>query len=94
VLPGFWWLCFLRCRSVLRGALAGCTSTLVALAGFYAALTAVLAGQLGGGGHLAELLVEVVPTASTFLAASLPGQSWEQLARGLTTTSPILCGWP
>ena len=49
----------LHCRSVMRGALLGLTSTLVALAGFYAALTAVLAGQLGGGGHLTELLVEV-----------------------------------
>jgi len=49
----------LHCRSVLRGALLGLSSTLVALAGFYAVLTAVLAGQLGGGGHLAELFAEV-----------------------------------
>ena len=51
----------LHCRSVMRGALLGLASTLVALAGFYTALTAVLAGQLGGGGHLTELFVEVVP---------------------------------
>jgi hypothetical protein len=49
----------LRCRTVLHGALAGAASTLVALAGFYAALTAVLAGQLGAGGYLARFLVEV-----------------------------------
>jgi hypothetical protein len=40
----------LRCRSVARGALLGFASTLVALAGFYAALTAVLAGQLAAEG--------------------------------------------
>jgi hypothetical protein len=49
----------LHCRSLTRGALLGLASTLVALAGFYAALTMVLAGQLGGGGHLSELFVEV-----------------------------------
>jgi len=63
----------LHCRSVTRGALLGFTSTLVALAGFYAALTAVLAGQLGGGGHLAELLVEVGANRIYFLGGIVTG---------------------
>ena len=63
----------LHCRSVTRGALLGLTSTLVALAGFYAALTAVLAGQLGGGGHLAELLVEVGASRIYFLGGIVTG---------------------
>jgi len=49
----------LHCTTPLRGALAGLAATLTALAGFYAALTVVLAGQLGGGGFPAELLAEV-----------------------------------
>lgn len=63
----------LHCRSVLRGALLGLTSTLVALAGFYAALTAVLAGQLGGGGHLAELVTEVGANRIYFLGGIVTG---------------------
>jgi hypothetical protein len=63
----------LHCRSVLRGALLGLTSTLVALAGFYAALTAVLAGQLGGGGHLAELFTEVGANRIYFLGGIVTG---------------------
>ncbi|HYZ56626.1 MAG TPA: hypothetical protein VE733_24445 [Streptosporangiaceae bacterium] len=63
----------LHCRSVMRGALLGLTSTLVALAGFYAALTAVLAGQLGGEGHLAELLVEVDANRIYFLGGIVTG---------------------
>ena len=63
----------LRCRSVMRGALLGFTSTLVALAGFYAALTAVLAGQLGGGGHLAELFAEVGANRIYFLGGVVTG---------------------
>src|SRR5262249_5697538 len=57
----------LRCRSVTRGALLGLASTLVALVGFYAALTAVLAGQLGGGGHAAEFLAETNANRIYFL---------------------------
>jgi hypothetical protein len=63
----------LHCRSVLRGALLGFTSMLVALAGLYAALTVVLAGQLGGGGHLAELLVEVNANRIYFLGGIVTG---------------------
>jgi hypothetical protein len=48
-----------RCQKVVQGAIAGLASTLAALAGFYTALTAVLAGQLGGGGPFAELITEV-----------------------------------
>jgi hypothetical protein len=63
----------LHCRSLMRGALLGFTSTLVALAGFYAALTAVLAGQLGGGGHLAELLMEVDANRIYFFGGIVTG---------------------
>jgi len=63
----------LRCRSVMRGALMGFTSTLVALAGFYATLTAVLAGQLGGGGYLNELSVEVGANRIYFLGGIITG---------------------
>lgn len=63
----------LRCRTALRGALMGFASTLVALAGFYAALTVVLAGHLGGGGYPSELLVEVGANRIYFLAGLLTG---------------------
>jgi len=63
----------LHCRSVMRGALLGLASTLVALAGFYATLTAVLAGQLGGGGHLSQLLVEVDANRIYFLGGIVTG---------------------
>lgn len=63
----------LHCRSLMRGALLGLASTLAALAGFYAALTAVLAGQLGGGGHLAELLTEVGANRIYFLGGIVTG---------------------
>ena len=63
----------MHCRSVMRGALLGLASTLVALAGFYATLTAVLAGQLGGGGHLSQLLVEVGANRIYFLGGIVTG---------------------
>jgi hypothetical protein len=63
----------LHCRSVMRGALLGLASALVALAGFYAALTAVLAGQLGGGGHLTELFTEVGANRICFLGGIVTG---------------------
>lgn len=63
----------LHCPSVMRGALLGFTSTLVALAGFYATLTAVLAGQLGGGGYLNELSVEVGANRIYFLGGIVTG---------------------
>jgi len=67
---------FVSCPALPVGgarALLGFTSTLVALAGFYAALTAVLAGQLGGGGHLAELVVEVGANRIYFLGGIVTG---------------------
>jgi hypothetical protein len=63
----------LRCRTLPRGALMGLVSTLVALVGFYAALTAVLAGHLGGHGFLAELRVEAEANRIYFLAGVVSG---------------------
>lgn len=63
----------LHCRSAIRGALTGLLSTLVALAGFYAAVTAVLAGHLGGGGYRAELLVESEANRIYFIAGMVTG---------------------
>jgi Family of unknown function (DUF6518) len=57
----------------LRGALVGLVSTLVALAGFYATLTIVLAGHLGGGGYAAEFLVESRANRIYFLAGVVTG---------------------
>jgi hypothetical protein len=48
----------LRCRSTGRGALLGLVSTLLALAGFYMTLSAILLDHLGGHGYLGDLLVE------------------------------------
>lgn len=66
-------LAALRCRSLPQGAVVGFTSTLVALFGFYAALTAVLAGHLGGGGYLAELQVEVEANRVYLVAGMVTG---------------------
>jgi hypothetical protein len=63
----------LRAGTPLRGALTGLVSTLVALAGFYATLTIVLAGHLGGGGYAAEFLVESHANRIYFLAGVLTG---------------------
>jgi hypothetical protein len=46
---------------------------MVALVGFYAALTLVLAGHLGGGGHGREFLVEVHANRIYFLAGAVTG---------------------
>ncbi|WP_169983591.1 MULTISPECIES: hypothetical protein [unclassified Microbispora] len=62
-----------NCRTVPRGALMGFTSTLVALTGFYAALTAVLAGHLGGGGYFTEFLVEAQANRLYFLGGFVTG---------------------
>jgi hypothetical protein len=61
------------CRSPLQGAFVGLVSTLVALAGFYAALTVVLAGHLGGGGYVRESLVELGANRTYFVAGLLTG---------------------
>jgi hypothetical protein len=63
----------LRCRTLPRGALMGLSGTLLALAGFYAALTVILAGQLRGGGFLAESLVEVRANRVYLLAGVVTG---------------------
>ena len=63
----------LRCRTLPQGAVMGLTSTLVALAGFYAALTVVLAGHLGGGGYLAEFQVETDANSIYFIGGLLTG---------------------
>jgi hypothetical protein len=51
----------------------GLFSTLGALLGFYAALTAVLAGRLGGGGHFSEFLAELDANRVYLVAGMLTG---------------------
>jgi hypothetical protein len=63
----------LRYRTLVRGLVVGLLSTLVALLGFYLTLTLVLAGHLGGGGFLRELLVEVEANRIYFLAGIVTG---------------------
>ncbi len=63
----------LRCRTMPRGALVGLVSTLAALAGFYVALTVVLAGDLGGGGPVREFLVEAGANRIYFVAGMVTG---------------------
>ena len=63
----------LRCRTAVQGAVVGLLSTLVALAGFYATLTVVLAGHLGGDGYLRELTVELGANRIYFLAGFATG---------------------
>lgn len=60
-------------RTLLRGALLGLVTTLVALVGFYAAATVTLAGHLGGGGYARELLVELGANRVYFLAGVVSG---------------------
>jgi hypothetical protein len=63
----------LRCRSAGRGALVGLVSTLLALAGFYLTLSAILMGHLGGQGYLGDLLVEVGANRVYVLAGIVTG---------------------
>jgi hypothetical protein len=63
----------LRCRTVLQGAVVGLLSTLVALVSFYATLTIVLAGHLGGGGYVPEVMVEVEANRIYLLAGLVTG---------------------
>jgi hypothetical protein len=63
----------LRCRTLGRGALVGLVSTVVALTGFYATLTLVLAGHLGGGGYAREFIVEAGANRIYFLAGLVTG---------------------
>jgi hypothetical protein len=62
-----------RFGTALRGAAIGLLSTLIALTGFYAALTVVLAGHLGGGGFLHEFVYEAHANRIYFVAGLLSG---------------------
>jgi Family of unknown function (DUF6518) len=61
------------CRTAVRGAVMGLASTMAALVGFYAALALVLAGHLGGGGHIREFAVEAGANRIYFLAGLVTG---------------------
>jgi hypothetical protein len=63
----------LRCRSVVSGAVTGLLSTGVALAAFYATLTMILAGHLGGGGYVREVGVETAANRVYLLAGVVTG---------------------
>ncbi len=51
----------------------GLLSTIVALIGFYATLTVVMAGHLGGGGYVAEFAVEIEANRIYFVAGLVTG---------------------
>jgi hypothetical protein len=63
----------LPCRSAVRGALLGLVCTLLALAGFYLTLSAVLMGHLGGHGYIGGALVELRANHVYLLAGTLTG---------------------
>jgi hypothetical protein len=63
----------LRCRSLSSGAVTGLLSTGVALAAFYATLTMISAGHLGGGGYVREVGVETAANRVYFLAGLVTG---------------------
>lgn len=63
----------LRSRTLLRGAALGAATTFVALVAFYTVLSVVLAGHLGGGGPVRELLVEVEANRVYFVAGAVCG---------------------
>ena len=62
-----------RSTTLGRGALMGMTSSLAALFGFYATLTVVLSGHLGGGGYVHELGVELRANRIYLVAGFLSG---------------------
>jgi len=62
-----------RSTTLARGAVTGVTSSLAALAGFYATLTVVLSGHLGGGGYVQELGVELRANRIYLVAGLLSG---------------------
>lgn len=82
----------LRCRTVQRGALVGLLSTIVALIGFYAALTVVLAGHLGGGGYVAEFAVEIQANRIYFVAGLVTGPLFGAVGAALGRTPSHLVG--
>jgi len=85
-----------RCSSMRRGALMGLAATMAALLGFYATLTVVLAGHLGGGGYVHELLVEVRANRVYFLGGVvtglLAGAAGAWLGRRHRREVPLLAG--
>jgi hypothetical protein len=83
----------LRCRTPARGAATGLISTLVALAGFYATLTVVLAGQLHGGGYLRELAVEVSANRVYFVAGTVTGPLMGLLGAWVGTRHPAAAAY-
>lgn len=86
LLPG------MRCDTPRRGAVTGLGATLAALLGFYAALTGVLAGQLGGGGPLREFVVEASANRIYFLAGLVTGPLFGALGALLGRRAPR-SGW-
>lgn len=62
-----------RSRSIGRGAVVGAVCSLAALLGFYATLTIVLSGHLGGGGYPRELWVELHANRIYLLAGVVSG---------------------
>jgi hypothetical protein len=63
----------LRCRALSSGAVVGLLTTGVALAAFYATMTVILAGHLGGGGYVRELAVETAANRVYFVAGLVTG---------------------
>ena len=62
-----------RSRTLGRGAAMGTACSLAALVGFYATLTIVLSGHLGGGGYVRELGVELRANRIYLLAGLVSG---------------------
>ncbi|MDX6326095.1 MAG: hypothetical protein QOK15_2449 [Nocardioidaceae bacterium] len=83
----------LRCRSAGRGAVTGLTSTVAALAGFYATLTVVLAGHLHGGGYLRELAVETSANRIYFVAGLVTGPLMGVLGAWVGTRYPAAAAY-
>jgi hypothetical protein len=78
----------LRCRSLARGAVVGLLTTGVALAAFYATMTVVLAGHLGGGGYVRELAVETAANRVYLLAGLVTGPLFGALGAWVGRTHP------
>ncbi len=63
----------LSAGSMARGAVTGLTSTLLALLGFYAALTGILMDHLGDGGYVRHFVVEIGANRIYLLAGLVTG---------------------
>lgn len=92
----------LSASTLQRGAAAGVVATGAALVAFYAALTVVLAGQLGGGGALHEFATEVNanrvyflfglcagPPAGMIGARLRPRREWAPVVAGATVAGEV-----